>query len=186
MAHGKETEAEHAQKRKDGARQRTSKADGDPRPQRREGRSGAKRLAEGGEKTRGRYGGNAFGFNDLKVYQTARAFRNSIYELSKTLPADEKYDLARQMRRAAVSITNNMAEGYGRYTWQDTTHFFRQARGSLAEVLDDISVCEDQGMSEPEQLDALREKAVQLLQLINGYIRYLQGRKRTEDDSHRE
>ncbi|MGC9454246.1 MAG: four helix bundle protein [Phycisphaerae bacterium] len=124
-----------------------------------------------------RYGRNAFGFEDLNVYQAARTFRNNIYDLTRQLPADEKYGLLRQMRRAAVSITNNMAEGYGRYTWQDTTHFFRQARGSLAELFDDLGICDDQGMAETARLDTLRTEAVQLLQLINGYIRYLQSKK---------
>jgi four helix bundle protein len=87
------------------------------------------------------------------------------------------------MRRAAVSITNNMAEGYGRYTWKDRTHFFRQARGSLAEVVDDIGVCKDQGMVEADRLDTLRTEGVQLLQLINGYIRYLQRKKGADEQT---
>ena len=78
----------------------------------------------------GRYGDKAspFGFEDLEVYRAARAFRRRIYKLAKLLPEEEKYALGQQMRRAAVSLTNNIAEGYGRHHWQQNTQFCRQAR----------------------------------------------------------
>ncbi|MGN6367780.1 MAG: four helix bundle protein [Phycisphaerae bacterium] len=68
-----------------------------------------------------------FGFEDLAVYQKARAFRKRVYKLAKLLPPEEKYALAQQMRRAAVSVTNNIAEGYGRFTFKDRISFMRTA-----------------------------------------------------------
>ncbi len=114
-----------------------------------------------------------FGFEDLETYQVARAFRGRVYRLIKLLPGEEKFALAQQMRRAAVSITNNLAEGHGRYNWQDRMRFCRNARGSLTEVVDDINVCIDEGYAEPEHLGDLKDDAARVLRLLNGYIGYL-------------
>ena len=128
----------------------------------------------------GRYGDKAspFGFEDLEVYRAARAFRRRIYKLAKLLPEEEKYVLGQQMRRAAVSLTNNIAEGYGRHHWQQNTQFCRQSRGSLMELIDDINVCIDENYAEAERLEKLKhEDGVVLLKLLNGYIAYLQKQK---------
>ena len=81
-------------------------------------------------------GKSPFGFEDLEVYKAARAYRRRIYKLVKLLPPEEKYALGQQMRRSAISITNNIAEGHGRYNWQDNVRFCRIARGSLCETVD--------------------------------------------------
>ena len=119
-------------------------------------------------------GKSVFGFEDLDVYQAARELRRRVYKLVKLLPPEERYDLAPQMRRAAVSLTNNIAEGHGRYNWQDNTRFCRQSRGSLCELVDDFSVCEDQQYAKPDHLQNLRDDAANVLRLLNGYIAYLQ------------
>jgi len=121
----------------------------------------------------GRYqaGSSPFGFEDLEVYKAASAFRRRIYKLAKLLPKEEQYGLAQQMRRAAVSLTNNIAEGYGRHHWQENTQFCRHSRGSLMELIDDINVCLDEKYAQVERLEELkREDGVKLLKLLNGYI----------------
>ena len=123
------------------------------------------------------YGDNPFGFEDLEVYKAARRLRNGMYELLRGLPPEEKYALASQMRRAALSLTNNLAEGYGRHTWRDVSHFCRQARGSLFELVDDLNTCADQQYAEPQTLAALRQESEDVLKLINGYIRWLQSKQ---------
>jgi len=64
-------------------------------------------------------------FEDLETYKLARTFRKHIYELARRLPEPEKYNLAGQMRRASVSLTNCIAEGHGRYHYQETIQFLR-------------------------------------------------------------
>ena len=119
-----------------------------------------------------------FGFEELEVYKAARAFRGRIYRLVSRLPAEEGFAVAQQMRRAAVSLTSNLAEGYGRHHWQENSQFCRQARGSLLELIDQINVCIDQSYADKEQLLALKQdNGVQLLKLLNGYIAYLQRQK---------
>ena len=78
-----------------------------------------------------------------------------------------------QLRRAALSVTNNIAEGHGRFHYQENAQFLRLARGSLEEVLDDVTLCEDEHYISPEQTRLLRAHIACIERLINGYIRYL-------------
>ncbi len=117
------------------------------------------------------------GFEELEVWREARKLRQAIYALSKTLPADEKHVLVAQMRRAALSVTNNIAEGHGRFHYQENAQFLRLARGSLEEVLDDLTLCEDEQYAASERLERLRAQITCVGKLINGYIRYLLSQK---------
>ena len=117
-------------------------------------------------------------FENLEVYRAARAFRQRVYRLARLLPEEEKFGLAQQMRRAAVSVTSNIAEGQGRYNWQENTRFCRIARGSVLELIDQINVCLDESYAASEHLEQLKtEDALSLLKLLNGYIKYLQKQK---------
>ena len=112
-------------------------------------------------------------FEDLEVYQVAREFRKAMYRVAKDLPEIEKFGLASQIRRAAVSLTNNIAEGHGRYHYLEQIKFTLQSRGSLEELVDDLNICEDQQYLVGKQIIALKEQGWRVRQLIDGYIRYL-------------
>ena len=112
-------------------------------------------------------------FEDLEVYMVAREFRKAMYRVAKNLPEIEKFGLASQVRRAAVSLTNNIAEGHGRYHYLDQIKFNLQSRGSLEELVDDLNVCEDEQYLGGKQIIALKEQGWRVRQLIDGYIRYL-------------
>ncbi|MDI6889676.1 MAG: four helix bundle protein [Thermodesulfovibrionales bacterium] len=112
-------------------------------------------------------------FEDLEVYKMAREFRKNIYKLTKELPEYEKYNLVNQMRRAAVSLTNCIAEGHGRYHYQENIQFLRQSRGSLEELIDDLNICINENYIEVDYLNKLKEEGYKVLKKINGYIRYL-------------
>ena len=116
-------------------------------------------------------------FEDLEVYKRAREFRKRVYGVARRLPDFEKYELGRQIRRASVSLTNNIAEGHGRYHYLDEIKFELQARGSLAELVDDLNVCEDEHYLSPSDVADLKEQAREVQRLINGYIRFLRSRK---------
>ena len=113
-------------------------------------------------------------FEDLQVYKAARDFRKKIYILSKELPESEKYNLTTQMCRAAVSLTNCIAEGHGRFHYQENIQFLRQSRGSLEELIDDLNICLDEKYGIQENLTKLKEEAYELLKKLNGYVKYLQ------------
>ncbi|OLD85152.1 MAG: hypothetical protein AUG81_13345 [Verrucomicrobia bacterium 13_1_20CM_4_54_11] len=116
-------------------------------------------------------------FEDLDVYKKAREFRKRMYAAARKLPDFEKYELGRQIRRAAVSLTNNIAEGHGRYHYLDEIKFQLQSRGSLAELLDDLNVCQDEDYLPITEIVELKERAKEVQRLINGYIRFLRERK---------
>jgi len=116
-------------------------------------------------------------FEDLEVYKSAREYRKKIYSLAKQLPESEKYNLVDQMRRAAVSLTNGIAEGHGRFHYQENIRFLRQSRGSLEELIDDINTCIDEDYAELSRLDNLKKEGYELLKKLNGYIKYLRNRK---------
>jgi four helix bundle protein len=82
------------------------------------------------------------------------------------------------MRPAAVSLTNNIAEGHGRYHDLDEIKFEVQSRGSLAELLDDLNVCQDEDYLSVAEIVELKEQAKEVQCLINGYIRFLRSRNR--------
>ena len=81
--------------------------------------------------------------DDFKLYIKVREYRKKIYKVVKSLPVEEKFVLDPQMRKAALSITNNIAEGHGRWQYQDNTRFCRIARGSTEEIIDDLNTCID-------------------------------------------
>jgi len=122
-------------------------------------------------------------FEDLEVYQVAREFRKAVYRVAKRLPEEEKFGLASQIRRAAVSLTNNIAEGHGRFHFLEQIKFMLQARGSLEELLDDLNVCEDEAYLAAQESETLKQEGWRVHKLINGYIRFL--RSRTTGDSSR-
>ena len=112
-------------------------------------------------------------FEDLEVYRVAREFRKAMYRVAKRLPEVEKFGLASQIRRAALSLTNNIAEGHGRYHYLDQIKFTLHSRGSLEELIDDLNVCEDEQYLLGEEIASLKEDGWRIRQLIDGYVRYL-------------
>jgi four helix bundle protein len=115
-------------------------------------------------------------FEDLEVYQVAREFRKMMYRVARLLPEDEKFALASQIRRAAVSLTNNIAEGHGRFHFLEQIKFMLQARRSLEELLHDLNVCTDETYLSEDEIQKLKSKGWRVHKLINGYIRFLRGR----------
>jgi four helix bundle protein len=74
-------------------------------------------------------------FEELEVWKASQELRNSIWELTKTFPKEERYRLSDQLIRASRSVFANIAEGFGRFHFQENIQFCRQARGSLFEIL---------------------------------------------------
>src|SRR5439155_10082777 len=122
-------------------------------------------------------------FEDLEVYKGAREFRKAMYAVTRRLPDFEKYELGSQVRRAAVSLTNNMAEGHGRFHYPDQIRFFLHSRGSLEGLVDDLNTCLDENYLSSDQVAKLKEQARGVLILINGYLRYLRNRSSTVRES---
>ncbi len=118
------------------------------------------------------------GLEWLDVWKRAMEFAVRIYgEVLPLLPVEEKFSLNQQLRRAAQSIPANLAEGYGRYYYQEAIRFTYIARGSLEETLSHL-VLAFQLACLPEPLyRALEQEGEELTRMINGYIAYLKRSK---------
>jgi four helix bundle protein len=121
-------------------------------------------------------------FKDLDVWKAARELRKEIYKVAKTLPEVEKFALASQLRRAATSVTANIAEGFGRYSYQENAQHCRQARGSLHEIRDHLTTCLDEGYLPKEEGNRLEKMALRVIQVLNGYLRATLALKRSAVD----
>jgi four helix bundle protein len=112
-------------------------------------------------------------FKDLEVWKKCRQLRQEIWILVKSFPAEEKYRLADQMIRSTRSPSTQIAEGYGRFHFQENVQFCRIARGSLYEVLDHLSICLDSEYITLQKHDSIGNLIYECIRLLNGYINYL-------------
>ena len=116
-------------------------------------------------------------FETLKVWQKARELRNNISKLARTFPSDEKFRLTDQMIRASRSVTANIAEGHGRYHYQENIQFCRQARGSLYELIDHLYVALDEKYIDNTDFINYKSDIDEVIKILNGYIKYLKESK---------
>ena len=116
-------------------------------------------------------------FRDLEVWQRCREIRKKIWSLTKRFPKEEKYRLSDQMIRSSRSATNCIAEGYGRFHYQENIQFCRQSRGSLHELIDHILVAEECKYMSTEKSDELIDEVKAAIAVLNGYIKYLKKQK---------
>jgi four helix bundle protein len=112
-------------------------------------------------------------FTDLECWKACREVRNRFSGIIKSLPAEEKYALADGMRRASRSITENIAEGYGRFHFQENIQFCRHSRGSLFELKDQLITAYDENYLSKAEVNQTNELIDKALSLLNGYINYL-------------
>lgn len=114
-----------------------------------------------------------FGYRNLIAYQKAKEVVKRTYKLLKKFPAEERYAMCDQLRRASVSITSNIAEGINRFSVKDKAHFIEMAFGSLMEVSSQFEIAEELGYISSEDrlsMDMLIEEEARLLSgLLNSY-----------------
>ncbi|MGZ8557041.1 MAG: four helix bundle protein [Chitinophagaceae bacterium] len=113
------------------------------------------------------------GYKELECYIQARLLRMYVSNLNKKFPAHEKFLLTSQIIDSSRSVTRNIAEGYGRYTYTDTRHFFIIARGSVTETMEHFTTAHDEKYIVDEELVTGEQKCEIVFKLINGYIAYL-------------
>jgi four helix bundle protein len=107
-----------------------------------------------------------FGYRKLIAYQKAREVVKRTYKLLKKFPAEERYAMCDQLRRATISVTSNIAEGVNRYSVKDKSHFIEMAYGSLMEVSSQFEIAEELGyicFEDRLSMDQLIEEVARLL-----------------------
>ena len=112
-------------------------------------------------------------YRDLIAWQKAMVLAREVYRITADWPAEERFGLTAQVRRAAVSVPSNIAEGSGRTGSREFRHGLSLAHGSLCELETQIDLATSLGFSEPEQGNLLQEQAAEVGRIIRGLIRKL-------------
>ena len=110
-------------------------------------------------------------FFELDCWKYAHKFVLAIYAITKKFPGDERFGVVSQLRRAAASITANIAEGFDRFHYKDQIKFYYQSRGSLAETQNFLVLSKDLAYIEQGELTDLLEETIVIYKLLNGFIR---------------
>lgn len=109
-----------------------------------------------------------FHFENLIAFQKARALVNHVYDLQDHFPPTEKWALGDQIRRAAVSITSNIAEGMGRTSLKEQVHFLEISTGSLMEVYSQLLIAVDRKFITQTDFDSISSELQDVSKLISG------------------
>ena len=116
-----------------------------------------------------------FGFERLEVWEKAINFADTVYSVTREFPADERFGLTNQMRRAAVSISSNIAEGSSRNSRKDFARFLEIATGSLFEVVSQSFISRNQGFLTAEEFEILYLAAEEQGRMLSGLRRSMLG-----------
>ncbi len=115
-------------------------------------------------------------FIDLDAWQINHQVALVVYKITKNFPKDERFGLTDQLRRAAVSIATNIAEGWGRFHYRDRARFYYQARGSNTEVQSLLILAKDLGYLNEEEFNEIKVLVFRGFKILNGLIRSVENR----------
>jgi four helix bundle protein len=113
------------------------------------------------------------GFEDLDCYKLALEVMSNVHAFSRTLPPEEKYDLYAQIRRSSKGVIGNIAEGYGRYHYLDSLHYYSIARGELNETLAHLINAKVLNYIAQPEFEILYNLVRQTEQALNGFMAYV-------------
>ena len=120
-------------------------------------------------------------FEHLECWKACRGLRRFATMIAKKLPREEDYRLKDQILRATRSSTANIAEGYGRFHYQENIQYCQNTRGSVYEVLDNFITGYDEELLTADMLIECRLNVEKSASLLNGYIRYLETKKKEKE-----
>ena len=110
-------------------------------------------------------------FTDLNAWKESHKLILMIYKETKQFPKEELFGLVSQMRRCAVSITSNIAEGFSRQSYKEKTQFYSISHGSLTELQNQLLISKDVGFISKERFEELAEQAIIAHKIITGLIK---------------
>ncbi|MGG9970271.1 four helix bundle protein [Ferruginibacter sp. SUN002] len=120
---------------------------------------------------------NLKSFEELNCWKEAVVLRESLKVFLSGLPKSEEYRLKDQLIRCLRSVTNNIAEGYGRFNYQENIQFCRISRGSLYEIIDHLIIAVEENYLINEEFVVRKEQIIKCITILNGYIGYLKKAK---------
>jgi len=122
---------------------------------------------------------NIQGLDTLEAWKRSKDFAVRVYkDILPFLPAEEKWNLNQQIRRSAQSVPANIAEGHGRFYYQENVRFCYIARGSLTETYSHLALAQELGYISPVLYKEMKNQIEELIRIINGYIAFLKRSKR--------
>lgn len=110
-------------------------------------------------------------FKDLRVWQLGHSLVLDIYLVTKNFPKDEQFGLTNQIRRAIVSFTSNLAEGFSRSSYKEKAQFYSMALGSLTEVQNQLLIAKDVSYISLKEFNLMEDKIIELSKMTNGLIK---------------
>ena len=110
-------------------------------------------------------------FTDLKAWQERHQLVLIIYKVTEDFPQKENFNLTLQVRRSAISITSNIAEGFSRKSRKEKVQFYYVALGSITELQNQLIIARDIGYLEKEKFDQLNKQIIKVQKLINGLVK---------------
>lgn len=110
-------------------------------------------------------------FTDLEVWQQSQSLAVLIYKTTSNFPKSEQFGLTSQMRRSAVSVPSNIAEGFNRFSDKEKLHFYSIALGSVSELQSQILICEEIGYLRPDHKDKFLKQVQSIRKLLFGLLR---------------
>ena len=116
-------------------------------------------------------------FEDLECWKACTEVRRSIAALVENYPNDERFSLVDNMKKSARSTTHYIAEGFGRYDYQDSIRLCRYSRGSLNKLIDQLIISQDEGFITEKDYENGRSMISHALALLSGYINFLSRQK---------
>ena len=109
-------------------------------------------------------------FTDLQVWQEAHKLVLMVYKLTKKFPKEELFSLTNQIRRAVISVTSNIAEGFSRQSYKEKLQFYYMALGSLTELQNQLLIAKDLNYLNQTEFDKVVEQAISVHKLLNAFI----------------
>ena len=129
---------------------------------------------------------NDFYYRNVDAYKLAKEFANNIYRLLQKFPPEERFALVDQMRRSAISVPANIAEGLGRFSIKERIHFLDIAYGSLTEALCETEIAHDNQYITREEFANIDNLATRVSMTIYGLKKSLEIKKQKQDISNQE
>jgi len=115
-------------------------------------------------------------FTNLTAWQKGHQLVVAIYKITNKFPKEEVYGLTNQIRRCAVSITSNIAEGFSRQSKKEKIQFYFTAKGSLTELQNQLLIAKDINYLKKEKFDKIAQLTIEVAKLLNGLIKSLNTR----------
>ena len=125
--------------------------------------------------------GNITSFTDLIVWQRGHKFVLEIYNITDKFPKTESFGLTSQLRRAAVSVTSNICEGFERKSGKEFEQFLCISRGSLAETQNQLLIARDLGYVNTIMFNKIAMQTVEIHKLLNAFIKSVNTKNKTKD-----